>query len=1193
MAAPTQDKSLIASSEFDPNGFIKGIDAMTASLQKLSAQEDALNANMAETNAALKTNRTELKATQDQIAALDKTSVTYAQDLKRLQEQQTALQASNKSNRETLAQQKQALTDINASAVQYKNALTGLNAVSKQVASENKGRSLFDVASMNHQIQQVTQLGSKLKDVFKGKIDTKALDELEDKLAASGDDMQKLADILGFVKGQMDKLDPNSQEFADLNQIIEVGEQVLEEYGKSVDDTGKKTVSLRGQLKLMREELARLEDAGEDGTQEFQDLQVAAGKLQDQIGDTQQRIKVLASDTKNLDFGIGAIRGVASAFGVAEGAAALFGLKNEDVQKSIQRLNSIMVILNGLQEIQNLLQKQSVVYIVGQEIATKALAISQRILAATLGTTAAASRALNLALIGTGIGIFLVAIGLVVAALKSWTNATEEQTEAQRLLNVGLETGIELTNLMVDAVGDAGKQIVAEAQLRQEQQKKIGLTDRQALVERQKNAAEVRKLEQQTLTEQLAENRKREIAERANFDAASDTRRDILEGRKKFDADLFKELNKTIESYTKLQESGYALEGQLELRRVNDQRERQKEINELREFDYNQLQNYLKRLQDLRDEFTNSQNSTQRQDAAQIGKQSAENLRRAIRDVQADVKKGVLTPGQGNVIKQLLRQINAVDLSKDLKEFNKRSADAIRSMEEQITSIRLEASNQRVQLIRDDLKQEGENIQLNQEREIEQLTNARDQALRGVSDAFDQGLITEEQATKNAEKITEIYDQMFALLAIKTTRAQEELGSRIFQRLQEETSRTFREQGVIAAEAVTPEIQKLTQRFLTGSINYEKYQRELTRINQVESNKRIQQSIKENEALLAGVLARQKVEKDPERLKALQDEELRLRELIDQLNRQLAASDAAGEKSNDDDRSRRLAELSSYAQAIGSIISQVVSFWQQANEAEQRSLEKSISLQEKRVEAATRIAERGNAEYLRLEEDRLTELQVKQENAARRQLAINAVLQTSQALTAFVTALAQGIATGGPLGGIAIAAAVIGLIASGYSIITSLQRNNTQTLAEGTKSVQRNGQPKGVDTIPAMLTEGEAVIPAGTNKAYEPAVAAIYDRTVPAEEMNNFVNSYRTNRRTLPRLNHDKIEEASNTVVTYDGQLLAATEKQSAQLEENNQLMRRMNKTLQGLGINVNVDKNGLAISVLQAVEEHKIGKKS
>ena len=158
----------------------------------------------------------------------------------------------------------------------------------------------------------------------------------------------------------------------------------------------------------------------------------------------------------------------------------------------------------------------------------------------------------------------------------------------------------------------------------------------------------------------------------------------------------------------------------------------------------------------------------------------------------------------------------------------------------------------------------------------------------------------------------------------------------------------------------------------------------------------------------------------------------------------------------------------------------------------------SIALQQTRVDAATKIAERGNSEYLRLEEDRLQELQVKQENAARRQLAVNAVLQTSQAITAFISALAQGIALGGPLGGIAIAASVLAAIASGYAIVQSLQPP-TPTFFRGTKYVEGREHPDGVDTVPAKLTKGEAVLPVDVNRDYHPAVKEIFDKKIPPE----------------------------------------------------------------------------------------------
>ena len=90
------NKTLIASSEFDPAAFISGIDAMTNALTELSEEEDKLRASFNVTNNALKANRTELKQTEDQIKALDKTSKTYTEDLKKLTTQQATLKTQNK-----------------------------------------------------------------------------------------------------------------------------------------------------------------------------------------------------------------------------------------------------------------------------------------------------------------------------------------------------------------------------------------------------------------------------------------------------------------------------------------------------------------------------------------------------------------------------------------------------------------------------------------------------------------------------------------------------------------------------------------------------------------------------------------------------------------------------------------------------------------------------------------------------------------------------------------------------------------------------------------------------------------------------------------------------------------------------------------------------------------------------------------
>ena len=1160
-----ENKELIASSEFDATEFIKGIDAMTASLERLSAQEDAIRQDMTNVNNALKENRAALKATQDQIAALDRTSKTYAEDLAKLTTQQKTLKDQQRELQTTLRGQKDALTEVNKSANDYRAALTNITAVARQLTQEGKGRTLFDVASMNKQVQDVIATTGRLKGIFAGKIDTAELEQFEQAIAGTTDEMEQLGKVIEFVKSKLDTLDPNSQEFADLTRVVETGEQVLEQYNKTVENTGKTSQSLRGRLTALRNEMVALEDQGKENTKEFQDLAIQAGRLQDSISDAQQRIKVLSSDTRGLDFGIGAIRGVASAFGVAEGAAALFGIKNEDVMESIQRLNAIMLILNGLQEIQNLLQKQSVVAIVGQEIATKGAAIAQRIYAVAVGTSVGAMKAFRLALLATGIGAFVVLLGEAISAMSALGDETEDTTLDVQQFDRAL-TGVE-RNLRVFNQFQSREGAIAEERL-----KRQGASETQFFNLKIKN-----------LQAEREETRKAHDEIRALQD-------DFL-GRG-LDAGSF--IEDANQEATRLFQRLQAIDDEIAIERERNLTRQFETARKNAEKQAELYRSFLDRLTQLQRELRDKTLEAQTQDEGAIRQRLSNQLKDLGDDIDTEIKRGTLTKTRGAALKVLLEKINKVDLDKAIRDFNDQVAAAQLEHDRNITDLRLRVAQERAELLAEQSQRETALLRREAINQREALERDLADALAGIRETERLGIISPEQAQINADQVQTIYALLLENLAAQTQQKAGELAANVFGRGQEELQRTFRSIGLTVTQATTVEIIRVTQQFTSGAIRYDQYQKELTRITNEESKKRIDQQIQENTVLLQGVIIRQQREKDPGRQQELKDQEVQLRQQLEDLRRQLNAAEAQDTQQQDADQQARIARIASYAQAIGGIVNQVVSFWQAANQAEQDALERSIALQERRVEAAVRIAERGNAEYLRLEEDRLNELQLKQENAARRQLAINAVLQTSQALTAFISALAQGIATGGPLGGIAIAGAVIGLIASGYSIIQSLQEQNRVTLFTGTKSVKReNGEPYGVDTVPAMLTEGEAVIPRDTNQEYAPAVAAIYDRSIPAEEINNFVNNYHTNSRVIPRLDTDRMSDVASIVVTYDGQLLEATQTQNRLLAENNDRLELVEKRLKAMGITATVDKNGIAISLMKAVEQFKIDKNS
>jgi len=64
----------------------------------------------------------------------------------------------------------------------------------------------------------------------------------------------------------------------------------------------------------------------------------------------------------------------------------------------------------------------------------------------------------------------------------------------------------------------------------------------------------------------------------------------------------------------------------------------------------------------------------------------------------------------------------------------------------------------------------------------------------------------------------------------------------------------------------------------------------------------------------------------------------------------------------------------------------------------------------------------------------------------------------------------------------------------------------TKRYAKGTLNVTDGVE--GVDSVPALLMPGEAVIPTKINKEYKDSVAAIYNKKIPASVLNNFVKNY-------------------------------------------------------------------------------------
>lgn len=205
-------------------------------------------------------------------------------------------------------------------------------------------------------------------------------------------------------------------------------EQALNKQKEAVEKNANAHVSLRTQLRNVREQLAEMEEAGQRGTQQFIELQQEAGRLTNAIGDANAQAKIFSHDNQGLQGMIAGINGVVGAFSAAQGAVALFAGENENLQKVMLRVQSLMSITIGLQQVANALNKDSAFMLVTVAKAKDMLTAANARLAVALGVSNAAAAAL-MATLTLGLSIAITAIIVAISKLQSKQAAAKKEAE--------------------------------------------------------------------------------------------------------------------------------------------------------------------------------------------------------------------------------------------------------------------------------------------------------------------------------------------------------------------------------------------------------------------------------------------------------------------------------------------------------------------------------------------------------------------------------------------------------------------------------------------------------------------------------------------------------------------------------------------------------------------------------------------
>lgn len=216
---------------------------------------------------------------------------------------------------------------------------------------------------------------------------------------------------------------------ASADQLLQE-EKALKKQKETAEKNVSTQISLRTQLRNVREELALLEANGQRGTEAFKKLQQEAGRLTDAIGDATTQARIFSHDNRGLQGMISGLSGVVGAFSAAQGAVALFAGENEDLQKVMLKVQSLMSITIGLQQVANTINKDSAFMLTTVAKAKELLAAATNKLTIALGGSTIAAKALMAITLGLS-----VAITVIIAALSKLQSKQAEAKKAQEEFN--------------------------------------------------------------------------------------------------------------------------------------------------------------------------------------------------------------------------------------------------------------------------------------------------------------------------------------------------------------------------------------------------------------------------------------------------------------------------------------------------------------------------------------------------------------------------------------------------------------------------------------------------------------------------------------------------------------------------------------------------------------------------------------
>lgn len=259
-----------------------------------------------------------------------------------------------------------------------------------------------------------------------------------------GDDSQ-LSGTLKNIKGELNSTGQASSKL----------DQIQQRFNRIINSSA----PLKKQLRDLTALMAKMNLDNMVDNDVFVTMTAKAAEMKDALGDASQAIRLMSSDTAKLDATIEGFQVLAGAAGVVTGVMGTLGTENERLQQAMLKVQSVISVMNGVQQIANALNKDSILMLQLKQLwqtannatTIKSTAETVKNTAATTANTVAGvanntatkigtvtqnawnvAKAVAKALVGDFTGLLLVGAGtLLTYALATGTSTEETDKQAE------------------------------------------------------------------------------------------------------------------------------------------------------------------------------------------------------------------------------------------------------------------------------------------------------------------------------------------------------------------------------------------------------------------------------------------------------------------------------------------------------------------------------------------------------------------------------------------------------------------------------------------------------------------------------------------------------------------------------------------------------------------------------------------